>query len=641
MRGLQEHDFVGYYELGSSNQNISLSLPLCKSKISFAQGHLLSNKPIFETNYYFVLLTGKISMLYSKAFSLNMYENRQEKLVLDLYKKYGDDFQKLIDGSFFILIYDKNKKTLNFFNNRYCATNMYYYLDEKIFFFASDLKLLLKNLPFKPKFDMNSVPSFLSTGFSFNEKMQFKNINRLLPTFRITCVSGKILFHNNWKSEFKFQRKPFNNLDKHLDKYEDLFQQSIKSYLDAVKPKQLGCFLSGGHDTSFVFLHASKIFQKPIHSFTAYFEKSGFDECPKAEYITKKFGGKHHRVLVKSQHLDYVPEMVRNIEEPVSGSSLPVYVIAKQASKYVDTALTGDSGDTLWNEYHPLAEWHKYFRHLPFFARKSLHKFSQALLKFNGWERFWEMEHALGLFAKKNFYQDFFANLCTYRQFKQDDISGLLNKKVYESTKMNKCMLDIPFNSRNFQDMLIEAKMFYGVYMYMNLSTQKALESQGVRFVAPYLNHKLIEFITSLPHEWQNHGSSFKLIFNDAIKRRFHKQALLRHLPKKYVYSSQQSLDVPYRLFFNERPDILKNLLFRLKKRGWYNESVLNKLFLEIQKFKAKPHEIFELKDHSYRVYSLLTFEVWCMEFLDRFNQKNKKKPARSHTPLEDYLAWS
>ena len=159
----------------------------------------------------------------------------------------------------------------------------------------------------------------------------------------------------------------------------------------------------------------------------------------------------------------------------------------------------------------------------------------------------------------------------------------------------------------------------------------------GVSFYTPYFNHDLINFINSLPEDWLNGGTSLKKLINDAHKRRFHKKALLRYLPERYVYAVQQSLDVPFHSFLPKRPEILRILLQRLQRRGWYNNEVLERLFGEFPKQKVKPHEIHELKHHGYRIFSLLSFEVWCMEFLDQSLQD--KKSEKHIIPLEEYLS--
>jgi len=179
--------------------------------------------------------------------------------------------------------------------------------------------------------------------------------------------------------------------------------------------------------------------------------------------------------------------------------------------------------------------------------------------------------------------------------------------------------------------------MFYGVYQYMIPPTQKPLEAFGIAFYTPYFNHDVITFINSLPEEWLNGGSTIKKLINDAHKRKFHKKTLLRYLPPRYVYSVQQSLDIPFHSFLPKRPEILHILLRRLKKRGWYNNAELERLFDEFPRQKVKPHELHELQHHGYRIFSLLSFEVWCMEFLD-ISWKDKKCDNKI-IPLEEYLS--
>ena len=65
------------------------------------------------------------------------------------------------------------------------------------------------------------------------------------------------------------------------------------------------------------------------------------------------------------------------------------------------------------------------------------------------------------------------------------------------------------------------------------------------------------------------------------------------------------------------------------------NEDFLERLFDEFPRQTVKPHEILELKHHGYRIFSLLTLEVWCMEFLDR----SPGGPGEEDPPLEEYLA--
>lgn len=603
--------FLGYYSFRDEKVEFKKEFPY---SFEFPNGKLLADFQDFGT--LVVFLSGAIT---------NPLKANSEKFIYDCYFEKGLPFLNSFDGEFLIFIYDKAHKSLEIFNNPYESTDFYYYKSDDLFIFADSLTRLIEYLPVKV-FDKKSIPTFLSVGFSSSEKMPLSDVYRLLPSQHLHIDDKGITMKNSWKKLFIFNRKPFKDLDKKIDEYEALFQKNIRNFLKVSKTKSLGMFLSGGSDTSFVYFESSKIYKKQIHTFTATYEGFGFDESPKAKAVTKMRNGIHHRVLISAKDLDLIPEVVKSCEEPLAGSTLAFFILAKEASKYVDTIFTGDPGDTLWGEYYPVAEWHRYLSVLPYPLRSFMHKLSRMLLYITDWERLWEVEHLLSLFDTSKMYDNFMQRLCTYRHFRDDQLKKLLNF----SLEKNRCSIKINFDRHNFHDALVASKMLYGAYFYNITMSQKHVESSGMNFFAPYLSKEIINFINSLPEDWINGGSSIQKLTNTGIKRRFHKEALLRYLPKRYVYGLQQSFDVPWHALFRMRPKILKNLLKRLNLRGWYNHGYLKTLFDEFPKQNVKPYEINELKHHGYRIYCLLVFEIWYTEFIENSGKRG--------VSLEKYL---
>ena len=582
-----------------------------------------------------VLVFGRIHCCAEPGSRLPGHGQGQEPLVADLFIKHGIGFRSLLDGHYFILIHEIDEQRLWLINDRYRITNLYYLEHRGVLYFANSVQLLLESLPTTPPFDLRAIPSFLETGFSYTEHTWFEGMQRLLPTFCLRLEDHGVALDHYWGEEYRFERRPVGDLERSLDRYEELWRESIDGYLNQHRPEQLGCMLSGGHDTSYLFIHASEAFDRPVHGFTAAFEGFGFDEAPKARWVADRYGGVHHRVPFGPDDLDLVPAMIRGVEEPVSGSSLPIYKCARAAgSRGMDTVLAGDAGDTLWGEYYPVAEWHRYLRHLPALGRRLLHGLVRRGAELSDWERLWEAEHVLSLFARDNMYERFFGRLCAYRHYNEDLLRELLPRALFPTIDPYGCLLDLPVNGENFYDSLVETKMLYGVFPYMIPPTRKGLESLGLGFHSPYLDRGVAEFINSLPHEWLNHGSSFALLTNDALKRRFHKLALLRYLPRRFVFSVQQSMDVPFHALLKPRPGVLNRLYARLLRRGWFDPATLERIFREFPQHRVKPHEIVQLSHHGYRIYTLLTLEVWCMEFLDgRINS-----PLDENLSLEEYL---
>lgn len=593
--------------------------------------NLSADEYTFTTESDFeISIQGRINGILDLKMDIKQFDNKHEELVSELYKEYSQEFYKYLDGNFIILIKEKGK--ISIFNNRYNSTNFYYYHDDNYFIYSNKLKEVMNHLPVKKEIDKGVMKTFLSNGWNPSDQTLIKGINKILPTFSI-LVSDKVELYNHWDEEFTFDRKPIENLEEHMDKYEQLYRKGIEEYTYQKKTKELGTLLSGGHDTSFALIQGSKVHNKSMHSFTVTFPGWAFDEGPFAKNLSEKFKSVHHELPFIPEDLDYMPSLIIANEEPVVGSSLPLHLCAKEAAKYVDTMMGGDGGDTMWGEYFPVAEYHKYVKNLSLNSRKLLHKASKALRDVFDWERFWELEHVSELFAHKDPYDGMLRRLCTYRHFSDDFLNKLIQDDSFSNVAFSRSSLELKYTKENFSEMLIESKLFNGFYNYQAYHTYKSMEHYGVDLYLPTINRDLMRFITELPTEWVNGGTTFHRITNShSINRRFHKNVLARYLKKEEIFS--RSFDIPWYNILRPRTELLKILKERLIRRGWFNLEILNEMFDDFLSQKVKDYELLELKHHGYRIFTLLSLEIWCMEYLDGKNSQNYEDKVS----LEDYL---
>ena len=120
---------------------------------------------------------------------------------------------------------------------------------------------------------------------------------------------------------------------------------------------------------------------------------------------------------------------------------------------------------------------------------------------------------------------------------------------------------------------------------------------------------------------------------NKRINRLFHKRALARYLDPREIRNL--SFDIPWARILLPRPRIIELLLERLVRRGWFHEPTLRSLFREFRAQRHKEHELLELKNHGYRIFTLLSLEIWATEYLDgRMTDSPEERIV-----LEDYLA--
>lgn len=584
-----------------------------------------------------VILKGKITKTFPKEnpseHNCQVPSDSQEEFLIERYLKDGKDFSKYLDGVFYIILLDARTNSVSIHNNRYTCHSIYYYQDSKRLIFSDKITTIIKHFLKSPRPHMGAVRSFLSNGFTIADQTQIEGIKKLLPTYICEMTAEGFELNDYWDEEIHFNRSPKKNMEESIDQYIDLYKQGLNNYLDVHAPKKVATLLSGGNDTSFVLANLSEVYDKDIHAYTATFPGWAWNEESFAKNISEKFGAKFHPIPFEAKDIDEVSELIAANEEPVVGSSLPLHMIAKKAKQDGhEVMFGGDGGDTLWGEYYPVAEYHRYVKNLPKSLRSLAHKVSKGLVKLTDWERFWELEHVSKLFVEDNYYEDFMRKLCTYRHFSDSYQKELLRPEVFNNP-IPKSSKEIPFTKENFRDALIEGKLFNAFYTYQSFHTYNSMEYFGLDLCFPTIQKDVIQFITDLPYKWVNGGTTFHRLMNHkSINRRLHKKALARHLRQDEIYN--RSFDIPWYNILRPREDVLEALKERLKSRGWFEEEALDELFEGFKQQEAKEYELLELKHHGYRIFTLLSLEIWCLYVLDKgFMDENFTK-----RPLEEVL---
>ena len=142
-------------------------------------------------------------------------------------------------------------------------------------------------------------------------------------------------------------------------KITELFKEAVKKRL-TMSEREVGCFLSGGLDSSLVAGYAMKIRKEmgltgPFHTFSI-----GFVNSPDLYYakkVAEYIGSTHHEVIVsKEEILSYLPEIVR-VGETVDITTIRASTWMFALSKYIKentnvvVVLSGEGSDELCQGY--------------------------------------------------------------------------------------------------------------------------------------------------------------------------------------------------------------------------------------------------------------------------------------------------
>ncbi len=166
--------------------------------------------------------------------------------------------------------------------------------------------------------------------------------------------------------------------------FEQLIDQAVARRLEADVP--LGCFLSGGVDSSLITYFAKK--HKPdLKTFSVRMPDPRYDESAYAQQVADHLGTDHTTLDVDPHPAEDLVTLIDILGQPFGDSSiLPTYWVSKAARQHVKVAISGDGGDELFIGYErymaarTLAKHYRLLRRLPsdilrrFHPKSRLHK---------------------------------------------------------------------------------------------------------------------------------------------------------------------------------------------------------------------------------------------------------------------------
>lgn len=177
----------------------------------------------------------------------------------------------------------------------------------------------------------------------------FRNVYRLPPGHCAIFQDGQLTVQPYWKPSFDERSgTSFGDL---RDQFRNLVEAAVRNQIGTHDPARVGCFLSGGTDSSTVTGMFSRVTGRPARTYSIGFDAAGYDEMEYARIASRHFGSEHHEYYVTPDDLvSSIPKVAAHFDQPFGNSSaLPAYYCAKMArDDGIEQILAGDGGDELF-----------------------------------------------------------------------------------------------------------------------------------------------------------------------------------------------------------------------------------------------------------------------------------------------------
>lgn len=332
----------------------------------------VGSQPMHKDNYV-IVFNGEIYNYKELAKEINCSSDTDTEVLLNGYIKFGENILTKLRGMFAFIIYDKDTGEVFGARDMFGIKPLYYRNVYNKVYLASEYKAISGNKPL----DNLGIQTYLTLQYPLPPHTAAANVKQIKPGH-----------YFKWSKKYGFREKMYKRVslvanpkpEITSNDVRDVIEDSIEKHLDSKVP--VGCFLSGGVDSTIITSVANKI--KPgIKTFSVGFDVPGYTELDVAEKTATLLKTDHKSlVITQDAFINSLEDVSYYMDDPVADpSAVGLYLLSKMAAKDVTVALSGEGADELFGGYRIYNEFNslKPIMNLPNIIKAPLNQISKML----------------------------------------------------------------------------------------------------------------------------------------------------------------------------------------------------------------------------------------------------------------------
>lgn len=523
--------------------------------------------------------------LMAKGYTFQSHSDTE--VILKAYHLWGSECLSRFNGMFAFCIY--NQRTQSFFvaRDKIGIKPLYYYHHQQTFAFGSELKV------FPPEVLANknekAMLQFLVLGYITAPYSAYENVFKLEPGSYLEFKDGHLQKTRYWSPVDTATHQPRNipSYESALQQVEDELERAVA--MQMVADVNVGCFLSGGVDSSLIAALAQKNSKVPIKTYSMGFQEKEFDESEYASDVARHLKTDHTTLRFRPEDLiALVEDFDFYFDEPFGDfASLPLSILCKKAREQgITVALSGDGGDELflgYERYTFAAKYYKIFKKRPQLMRNLL----VGALKLSGNEKALKMVKPVSQPTLLNFFQVYATSLKPWDVPKVIDKDFLLRNYGKEAVDVYDVFDIDPQLPMDTEKDLSNLDMLYNLPDEMLTKSDRASMRFSLELRVPLLDANLAEISRAIPND---------LLLKNGVKKAILKDILAKHVPRPLFERPKRGFSVPIALWFRNE---LKAEVLELRDSlpDFINKEYVNTLIHE---------HLNQGRNHSYTLWNLM-----------------------------------
>lgn len=520
------------------------------------------------------------------------------EVLLNAYDCWGINCLDRFIGMFAFVIWDRKKKELFAARDRLGIKPFYYYQNNTGLLFASEIKSIISAVGEKIPVDVVLIDSYMSFGYIPGEHTLNSGVKRLLPGHYMIFNKNGLKIRKYW--DITFSKEVDRGLDHYVDKFGVLLNDSIDLRLRSDVP--LGIFLSGGIDSSTIVALLAPRVSRRLKTFSvAYDYGSAYNETNYARLVANHFNTEHHELMLTSkQFMDFIPDFVRHMDEPVTESAaISLYFLSKLTKKHVTVVLSGEGSDELFGGYD-FYVYNRIIEHYRQIMGKRLsHIMSSLLIKILPSKK---IQRYLSM--SKQSLECRYKGISTYdeaikNELYQNGFSDVLTRK----SKKNHSFLESLFDKTKNNDLLSRMLYFDTKTWLVDdllIKADRMSMAASLELRVPFLDHRLVEFAAAIPSKYKINKWTTKFLLKKLMEDK---------LPRNIIKRKKMGFPTPLAAMFKDQlfEYATDTLLSRVAiERGYFKDKAIRSILKEHRS---------GIVDHHRVIWQLLVLEEWHRKF--------------------------
>lgn len=554
------------------------------------------------------------------------------EVIVRSYEQWGCESFARFNGIFALGIWDARgeRPLLRLARDRFGTKPLFYALQGGRFAFASELKPLLGLAWLERTVDPESLFHFLKFSHVPNPRSILRGVAQLPP--------GHLASYDGEKLELRVFREPLDRAAGEgsppglpalpalpaLNDERSWLERLDRTLLDCVRRQlvsdvPVGCFLSGGIDSSLLALAHSELAASgfasgPVRTFTIGYREREFDETAFAREVAEACGTEHHELVVGPRDfIELIPEVPELFDQPFADPTLlSSLLLSRFAREKVTVALSGDGGDELFFGYAQ-----QYFllrlerlagipRAIRSPIARQLGLAARSLLRLGAENRRVHQSQKLSeILQYKDRAELFQYFIGTIGPMRLDKIQGLIREPSGDARPVHGPLVEslraLPAEERI-------SELFVRTFLVDTVlaKTDRASMAYGLEARVPLLDDAMVRFSAELPFKHKLRGRSSKHLLRKLLESKLSARGLSTSLSRR----PKQGFSIPLKDWLKgELKYLLDEYLHpsRLEREGVFDSRRVHGLVREHLRYHA---------NHSHVLWSLVSFQMWKERYL-------------------------